>query len=75
MRPTFITSTLSSVINFLQKLDEIQVKVVVADIDDNGPTFLAHNMTLGKPFWNGSYATSTIVLHLNLLNCAVRIYN
>ena len=31
-----------------QKLDEIQVKVVVADIDDNGPTFLAHNMTLGK---------------------------
>ena len=31
-----------------QKLDEIQVKVVVADIDDNGPTFLSHNMTLGK---------------------------
>ena len=30
-----------------QKLDEIQVKVIVADIDDNGPTFLAHNMTLG----------------------------
>ena len=30
-----------------QKLDEMQVKVIVADIDDNGPTFLAHNMTLG----------------------------
>jgi hypothetical protein len=35
-------------LELFQKLDEMQVKVIVADIDDNGPTFLAHNMTLGK---------------------------
>ena len=28
-------------------MDEIQVKVVVLDVDDNSPVFLKHNMTLG----------------------------
>ena len=30
-----------------QQKDEIQVKVVVQDIDDNSPEFLKHNTTTG----------------------------
>ena len=28
-------------------MDEIQVKVIVLDIDDNSPEFIEHNKTLG----------------------------
>ena len=31
----------------LQQMDEMQVKVVVRDIDDNSPVFLQHNTTTG----------------------------
>ena len=31
----------------LQNLDEIQVKIVVKDIDDNSPQFLQNNITIG----------------------------
>ena len=29
------------------KMDEIQVKIVVVDLDDNSPKFVDHNMTIG----------------------------
>jgi hypothetical protein len=42
----------------------MQVKVIVADIDDNGPTFLAHNMTLGKIYIQTISSNETSTMRL-----------
>ena len=43
-------------------MDELQVKIVVQDVDDNSPIFEQHNMTLGKKKGGKLFSTEFITI-------------